>query len=89
MALLDVDRPESRLVRAGHSLYFDRVVPVLGGLLSDRAAYAYLPRSTSYLPPERELLAQVARAGFAQIKKRRLLLGAAQLISAVRARSAA
>ena len=89
VALLDVDRPESRLVRAGHSLYFDRVVPLLGGLLSDRAAYAYLPRSTSYLPPERELLAQVARAGFAQIQKRRLLLGAAQLISAVRARSAA
>ncbi len=84
LALLEVDRPASRWLRAGHSLYFDRVVPALGGWLSDRAAYAYLPRSTSYLPDEGELLAQVERAGFARVRKRRFALGAAQLVSAVR-----
>lgn len=40
VALLDVDRPRARLVRAGHSFYFDRVVPWIGGILSDRDAYA-------------------------------------------------
>ncbi len=89
LALLEVDRPASRWLRAGHSLYFDRVVPALGGWLSDRAAYAYLPRSTSYLPEEAELLARVERAGFARVRKRRFALGAAQLISAVRAGSRA
>ena len=89
LALLEVDRPASRWLRAGHSLYFDRVVPALGGWLSDRAAYAYLPRSTSYLPDEAELLARVERAGFVRVRKRRFALGAAQLVWAVRAGAAA
>lgn len=83
-ALLDVDRPDARLVRACHSAWFDRVVPWVGGLVSDRAAYRYLPESTTYLPDGPELAAQLARAGFARIGRERLLLGAAQLLTGVR-----
>jgi len=82
MALLDVDRPSNGLVRWGHSLYFDRVVPFVGGLVSDRDAYRYLPQSTAYLPPQEELLALIAKSGFAQVRKHRLLLGAAQILTA-------
>jgi demethylmenaquinone methyltransferase/2-methoxy-6-polyprenyl-1,4-benzoquinol methylase len=32
-AFIEVDRPESAFVRAVHSLYFDRFVPLLGGTL--------------------------------------------------------
>jgi demethylmenaquinone methyltransferase/2-methoxy-6-polyprenyl-1,4-benzoquinol methylase len=85
LALLEVDRPRLGAVRAGHSLYFDRVVPRIGALLSDRAAYRYLPDSTAYLPAEPELLQWIERAGFARPAKRRLLLGAAQLLLAERA----
>lgn len=88
LALLEVDRPRSRWIAAAHSLYFDRVVPRIGAWLSDRAAYAYLPRSTGYLPTEPELRALLASAGFARIERRRLLLGAAQLVTAVRAGAA-
>jgi demethylmenaquinone methyltransferase/2-methoxy-6-polyprenyl-1,4-benzoquinol methylase len=84
IALIDVDRPSSWLVRSAHSLYFDRVVPFLGGLVSDRAAYAYLPRSTAYLPPTRELLALLDKAGFGQIDRRALLFGTAQILTGVR-----
>ena len=84
LALLEVDRPRAGLVRAGHSLYFDHVVPRVGALLSDRAAYRYLPESTSYLPPESELLALIERAGFTAARKRSFLLGAAQLLIAER-----
>jgi demethylmenaquinone methyltransferase/2-methoxy-6-polyprenyl-1,4-benzoquinol methylase len=84
MALLEVDRPANPLIAAGHSFYFDRVVPVLGGILSDKAAYTYLPKSTAYLPPADALLAQIADAGFEQVQKRGFLLGAVQLITAVR-----
>lgn len=84
VALLDVDRPRSALVRAGHALWFDRVVPLVGGLLSDRAAYRYLPESTVYLPPEAELLAMLGAAGFEDVGKRRLLGGAAQILTGVR-----
>lgn len=85
VALIDVDRPDSTLVRVGHSLYFDRIVPWIGGLISDRDAYRYLPESTVYLPEASELLSMLAKAGFEEVAKRRLMLGAAQIITAVRA----
>jgi demethylmenaquinone methyltransferase/2-methoxy-6-polyprenyl-1,4-benzoquinol methylase len=85
IALIEVDRPSLGLVRAAHSLYFDRVVPRLGSWLSDRAAYAYLPRSTAYLPATEELVALIAELGFQRVRHRPLLLGSAQIITAVRA----
>lgn len=84
LAILEVDEPASRVVRLGHAFYFRRVVPLLGALLSDARAYAYLPQSTSYLPAEAELLAHLRAAGFANPQKRRLGGGAAQLIVAER-----
>jgi len=84
LALLDVDVPSSAVVRAGHGLYFDRLVPHIGALLSDREAYAYLPRSVSYLPPREQLLALVRAAGFECVKHRSLLFGTAQLVTARR-----
>ncbi len=84
IALLEVDEPRSRLLRAGHGLYFNRLVPLIGGLLSDQSAYRYLPRSVSYLPPERELLEMIARAGFTRVAKRRLSGGIVQLLTAER-----
>ena len=80
VAILEVDRPDSPILRRGHALYFERVVPRIGALVSDRAAYAYLPRSVVYLPDD--LGAALEEAGFASPVKRRFLLGAAQLWTA-------
>ena len=79
IALLDVDRPRSRLVAAGHSFYFDRIVPGVGGLLSDRPAYRYLPESTAYLPEANQLRATLEKLGLEDIEPRHFLLGTAQL----------
>jgi demethylmenaquinone methyltransferase/2-methoxy-6-polyprenyl-1,4-benzoquinol methylase len=84
VALLEVDRPANPVLRAGHALYFERVVPLLGALLADRAAYAYLPRSAAYLPSPPELRALLEKAGFEQVRRRALLFGAVQLVTAVR-----
>lgn len=84
LAILEVDRPQSGLVRRVHGLYFSRVVPLLGALFSEREAYAYLPASTAYLPDERALRAAFEEAGFASVRKRTFLFGAAQLLVAVR-----
>ncbi|MCA1672998.1 MAG: ubiquinone/menaquinone biosynthesis methyltransferase, partial [Actinobacteria bacterium] len=43
LALLEVAHPEGRFLRTGHSLYFNHLVPLLGGAISDKAAYRYLP----------------------------------------------
>ncbi len=84
LALLEVDTPSNALVRLGHSLYFHRFVPLLGRLLSDRAAYSYLPASVAYLPVEGVLREMLSSAGFVEIEKRRLSAGVAQLVTARR-----
>lgn len=84
IGLLEVDKPRNPVVAAGHGLYFNRVVPVVGGLIADRKAYRYLPQSASYLPPEPELRAMIDAAGFGKIRKRSPMFGAIQSISAVR-----
>lgn len=85
LGLLEVDRPRSRVLRWGHSIYFERAVPFIGGLLSrDRSAYRYLPASAAYLPSERELAQMLREAGFEQIRKKRHMGGAIQAITAIR-----
>jgi demethylmenaquinone methyltransferase/2-methoxy-6-polyprenyl-1,4-benzoquinol methylase len=84
VAILEVAEPKSRALRAGHRIYFRKVVPFVGGLLSDRAAYRYLPESTAYLPPQDELRRIIEHAGFSEIAFKPLGLGAAQLITARR-----
>lgn len=84
IALLEVATPDNRLLRFGHRLYFGRAVPLIGGLLSDPAAYRYLPRSVAYLPEPPAMLAMVADAGFTEVERRLLTGGVAQLITATR-----
>lgn len=84
VALLEVSEPRNRLVRAGHSVYFTRIVPRIGGLLSDRDAYDYLPRSVAYLPPPEEMRRMLERAGFGELRRIELLGGAAQLLLGTR-----
>ncbi len=84
ISLLDVAEPTNPVLALGHSLWFRRAVPVLGGLLSDRAAYDYLPRSTAYLPPTPELRSLLLRAGFSTVNHRVLSGGLSQLFTATR-----
>jgi demethylmenaquinone methyltransferase/2-methoxy-6-polyprenyl-1,4-benzoquinol methylase len=84
VAFLEVDTPPSAVLRAGHRVWFGGVVPLIGGLLSDGAAYRYLPRSVAYLPPPAELAGMLTGAGFTSVARTRLSGGLAQLVTAVR-----
>jgi demethylmenaquinone methyltransferase / 2-methoxy-6-polyprenyl-1,4-benzoquinol methylase len=81
---LEVAEPPSPIVRRVHSLYFRQIVPIVGGLLSDRRAYEYLPASTAYLPSPSELLALLSDAGFDRCRRVQLGMGAAQLLIGTR-----
>ena len=85
VALLEVARPSSLILRAGHSIYFNKVVPLIGGLLSDKKAYRYLPASVSYLPPPATIIELLVKAGFSSISHTLLTTGAAQLFTATKA----
>ena len=85
IALLEVAEPPNPLLRWGHGIYFGKVVPLIGGLLSDGSAYRYLPKSVAYLPEPEVMLDQIRAAGFTDVERRLLSTGISQLITATRA----
>ena len=84
IALLEVAEPDMALLRAGHRIYFNQVVPRIGALLSDASAYRYLPRSVAYLPATARLVDMLRAAGFTDVTARRLFPGVVQVLSATR-----
>ena len=84
IAFLETGEPDGRVLRVGHAFYFRRIVPLIGGALSDRDAYRYLPASTAYLPSPAELLAGLGEAGFQDLERFALGGGAAQLLVGTR-----
>lgn len=84
VAFLETARPEHPWLRAGHAVYMERIVPALGGALSDPEAYRYLPRSMAYLPPSAELVAMLRSAGFPEARLIALSGGIAQLLVGTR-----
>jgi demethylmenaquinone methyltransferase/2-methoxy-6-polyprenyl-1,4-benzoquinol methylase len=88
IALLEVAEPPNPVLRWGHGIYFGKVVPKIGAVLSDAGAYRYLPKSVAYLPEPDELVAMVQRAGFGDARRATLSGGISQLLVATRDRSA-
>ncbi len=84
IALLEVAEPANPALRWGHGIYFGKVVPRIGGLLSDPAAYRYLPKSVAYLPEPDDLTDMVEAEGFERVDRRLLSTGISQLITATR-----
>ena len=84
IALLDVGVPHNPLIRFGNNIYFGKIVPRIGALLSDAAAYRYLPRSIAYLPDRSVLVAQLQRTGFADAIHTQLSGGLTQLMVGTR-----
>ncbi len=84
IALLDVGVPRNRVVRWGNGIYFGKVVPRIGGWLSDPAAYRYLPKSVAYLPEPPEMLGLLRSAGFVDVEHRPLSGGITQLLTGTR-----
>jgi demethylmenaquinone methyltransferase / 2-methoxy-6-polyprenyl-1,4-benzoquinol methylase len=85
IVLLEAARPDAPLLRAGHSFYFDRIVPLIGGALSSTEAYRYLPASMEYLPPPEGIVRMLRAAGFPDAYRRRLSGGVVQLLAGTRA----
>ncbi len=84
IALLDVGVPRNRMIRWGNGIYFGRVVPKIGGLFSDKAAYRYLPKSVAYLPSPEQMLQYLRAAGFADAEHHQLSGGITQLLLGTR-----
>jgi demethylmenaquinone methyltransferase/2-methoxy-6-polyprenyl-1,4-benzoquinol methylase len=84
LALLEVGAPERAMTRRGFDVWFNSVVPLVGGAVSDKEAYRYLPRSVAYLPTPEGLRDELCDAGFSSVNRHLLSGGLSQLIVATR-----
>ena len=69
LAILEITHPRG-LLRPFFSLWFDRIVPLLGKLLPGGRAYTYLPASVRRFPGAEELAALLERHGFGHVRFR-------------------
>jgi demethylmenaquinone methyltransferase / 2-methoxy-6-polyprenyl-1,4-benzoquinol methylase len=84
--VLEFTTPRARVIRSLYHLYFHRVLPILGGMISGhRTAYRYLPASVAHFPAEPALAARMRTAGFDDVRWTSLSLGIAAIHSGRRA----
>lgn len=66
LAILEITQPRGAL-KPFFSLWFDRIVPLLGKVLPGGKAYTYLPASVRRFPGAEELVAVLERHGFGEV----------------------
>jgi demethylmenaquinone methyltransferase/2-methoxy-6-polyprenyl-1,4-benzoquinol methylase len=82
--ILEITTPTRPPLSLFYSLWFDRIVPLLGALSSNPEAYSYLPESVRSFPSPRGLAAKMDDAGFKAIRYSVLAGGIIAIHSGVR-----
>lgn len=78
--ILEFTTPRLAIVRLFYHLYFHRVLPFIGGVISGHhTAYRYLPASVAHFPAEPELARRMTSAGFIDVRWESLSLGIAAI----------
>ena len=86
LVILEITRPRRAPLSHFHALWFDHVVPVLGRLAGDSAAYSYLPESVRSFPPPEDLAELMHVAGLERIRWTLLAGGIIAIHSGVKPR---
>ena len=68
VVILEMTSPRRPPLSTFFSLWFDRVVPILGRVAGDADAYSYLPNSVRRFPGPDELAARMMRAGLTGVR---------------------
>ncbi len=85
VAILEFSKPKSFPVKQVYYFYFNRILPLIGKIISkDQSAYTYLPESVNQFPERDEFISELESAGFKDCKFRALSFGIASIYSAVK-----
>jgi len=68
VVILEATSPQRPPLSSFFSLWFDRVVPILGRVAGDADAYTYLPNSVRRFPGPDELAARMTGAGLTAVR---------------------
>jgi demethylmenaquinone methyltransferase / 2-methoxy-6-polyprenyl-1,4-benzoquinol methylase len=84
LVILEITQPARPPLSTFYSLWFDRVVPLLGAFSGDSEAYSYLPESVRSFPGPPLLAEKMDGAGFERIRYSVLAGGIIAIHSGVR-----
>ena len=88
IVVLEFSRPTAFPFRQIYLLYFLKILPFIGALVSrDEEAYRYLPESVMKFPDGSDFLQVLERAGFSEGRVERLTFGIASIYSASKSRT--
>ncbi len=68
LVVLEITQPRRPPLSSFYSLWFDRLVPRLGAIAGDSAAYTYLPQSVKRFPSPESLAARMDAAGLEDVR---------------------
>ena len=68
VVVLEITTPRKPPLSTFYSVWFDRVVPLIGRLTGEEEAYTYLPNSVRRFPGPKGLAAAMQRAGLGDIR---------------------
>jgi demethylmenaquinone methyltransferase/2-methoxy-6-polyprenyl-1,4-benzoquinol methylase len=84
LVVLEITQPKRPPLSTFYSLWFDRIVPLLGSFSSDSEAYSYLPESVRSFPGPSRLAELMDGAGLKRIRWTVLAGGIIAIHSGVR-----
>jgi len=82
--ILEFSHPKNRLFQNIYYFYFKHILPFIGGLLSKRSAYQYLPDSVLEFPDSGTFESMMREAGFEQVRSHPLTGGIATVFVGTR-----
>jgi demethylmenaquinone methyltransferase/2-methoxy-6-polyprenyl-1,4-benzoquinol methylase len=75
LVILEFSIPRNWLFRSVYLLYFQRFLPIIGGVFSKVSAYRYLPESVFQFPSRDEFNDDLTRYGFTEVAHKDLTFG--------------
>ena len=76
LVILELSLPSNSFIRSCYLLYFQKIMPAIGGYISgDRGAYEYLHTSVLRFPAPEKFITMLKTAGFAEVEHRSLTFG--------------
>lgn len=86
VVVLELSRPKNRMFRWLFETYFHKLLPRIGGIVSnDRRAYEYLPASVAAFPTQERFLKMMQEAGFRNCRARSQSFGIARIYTGEKA----
>lgn len=82
LLILEFFQPEQSFLAKAFLFYFRNILPRVAGLMSDRAAYTYLPESVEKFYTAKDLMKLLKTEKFSGLQEKRFLFGATRIIRA-------